>query len=139
MNFLAHIFLSGTNEGIIIGNFIADNVKGKAYKLGLKASIRFDGLTKYFDEPHKRILPGAHWYLQALGVSPEFQGQGYGTNLLGQVFSHLDVHNLPYFLETPLEIDVKFYQRVGFEVRDNLQLKDQNINLWFMVREPLGS
>jgi len=31
MNFLAHIYLSGDNEGIIIGNFIADGIKGKEY------------------------------------------------------------------------------------------------------------
>ena len=31
MNFLAHIYLAGTNEGLIIGNFIADMVKGKSY------------------------------------------------------------------------------------------------------------
>lgn len=31
MNFLAHIYLSGDNEGIIIGNFIADGIKGKKY------------------------------------------------------------------------------------------------------------
>jgi acyl carrier protein phosphodiesterase len=32
MNFLAHIFLSGNSEGLIIGNFIADSVKGSDYK-----------------------------------------------------------------------------------------------------------
>lgn len=32
MNFLAHIYLSGENEGITIGNFIADGIKGKQYK-----------------------------------------------------------------------------------------------------------
>ncbi|MBT8257067.1 MAG: acyl carrier protein phosphodiesterase [Bacteroidia bacterium] len=31
MNFLAHIYLSGRNEEVIIGNFIADNVKGRSY------------------------------------------------------------------------------------------------------------
>ncbi len=31
MNFLAHIHLSGTNEELIIGNFIADSIKGKKY------------------------------------------------------------------------------------------------------------
>ena len=31
MNFLAHIYLSGEDEGITIGNFIADGVKGKKY------------------------------------------------------------------------------------------------------------
>ena len=32
MNFLAHLYLSGNSEGLLIGNFIADSVKGKAYE-----------------------------------------------------------------------------------------------------------
>jgi len=32
MNFLAHIYLSGTNDNLKFGNFIADAVKGKKYK-----------------------------------------------------------------------------------------------------------
>lgn len=32
MNFLAHIYLSGDNDLITIGNFIADGIKGKDYK-----------------------------------------------------------------------------------------------------------
>tara|TARA_R110002051_G_scaffold325850_2_gene432162 strand:+ start:32740 stop:33324 length:585 start_codon:yes stop_codon:yes gene_type:complete len=31
LNFLAHIYLSGTNELLTIGNFIADGIKGKKY------------------------------------------------------------------------------------------------------------
>ena len=33
MNFLAHIYLSGDNELVTIGNFIADGIRGKKYKL----------------------------------------------------------------------------------------------------------
>lgn len=32
MNFLAHIFLSGENEKLLIGNFIADFIKGNRYQ-----------------------------------------------------------------------------------------------------------
>jgi len=32
MNFLAHIYLSEGDEGVTIGNFIADGIKGKSYK-----------------------------------------------------------------------------------------------------------
>lgn len=31
MNFLAHIYLSGDDDQVIIGNFIADGIKGKKY------------------------------------------------------------------------------------------------------------
>jgi len=33
MNFLSHLYLAGDSEGLIIGNFIADSVKGSAFKL----------------------------------------------------------------------------------------------------------
>lgn len=32
MNFLAHIYLSGNNDYVAIGNFMADSVRGKKYK-----------------------------------------------------------------------------------------------------------
>ena len=31
MNFLSHLYLSGESEGLIIGNFIADSIKGSAF------------------------------------------------------------------------------------------------------------
>ncbi len=43
MNFLAHLYLSGESEKIIVGNFIADYIKGKQYE-------------KYTDEIQKGIL-----------------------------------------------------------------------------------
>ena len=32
MNYLAHVYLSGNNQDIAIGNFIADSIKGNKYK-----------------------------------------------------------------------------------------------------------
>ena len=32
MNFLAHIYLSGNNDMVTIGNFMADGIRGKTYK-----------------------------------------------------------------------------------------------------------
>lgn len=32
MNFLAHLYLSGNNKNIMIGNFIADHIKGNQFK-----------------------------------------------------------------------------------------------------------
>ncbi|MEC3908694.1 acyl carrier protein phosphodiesterase [Tamlana sp. 2201CG12-4] len=37
MNYLAHIYLSGDNDLVTIGNFIADGIKGKRYKKYPKA------------------------------------------------------------------------------------------------------
>ncbi|WP_431134791.1 ACP phosphodiesterase [Psychroserpens mesophilus] len=52
MNFLAHIYLSGDNDMITIGNFIADAVRGNKYKLlspefqvGIKLHRHIDTFT----------------------------------------------------------------------------------------------
>jgi len=52
MNFLAHAYLSGNDENIIVGNFIADHVKGKAVEqyseqinTGIKLHRRIDAFT----------------------------------------------------------------------------------------------
>jgi acyl carrier protein phosphodiesterase len=53
MNFLAHIYLSGEEEGVIIGNFIADGIKGKKYKefpLSIQKGILLHrGIDSYTD------------------------------------------------------------------------------------------
>ena len=52
MNFLAHIYLSGTHKEVIIGNFIADRVKGNKYnsypkyiKIGILLHREIDSFT----------------------------------------------------------------------------------------------
>lgn len=52
MNFLAHIYLSGENDLVTIGNFIADGVRGKKYKaypkdiqIGIKLHREIDTFT----------------------------------------------------------------------------------------------
>ncbi len=55
MNFLAHAYLSGTNENIIIGNFIADHVKGKAigqYSEQIRAGIILHRHIDAFTDSH---------------------------------------------------------------------------------------
>ena len=53
MNYLAHIYLSDENEGITIGNFIADGIKGKKYtkfpKEIQKGILLHRGIDSYTD------------------------------------------------------------------------------------------
>ncbi len=56
MNFLAHIYLSGNNDQLKIGNFIADMIKGNKYKIypieiqkGIKLHRHIDSFTDTHD------------------------------------------------------------------------------------------
>jgi acyl carrier protein phosphodiesterase len=55
MNFLAHIYLSGDDQDLKIGNFIADFVKGKAmndYSLPIQRGIKLHRSIDQFTDSH---------------------------------------------------------------------------------------
>lgn len=72
MNFLSHLFLSGDSKGLIIGNFIADSVKGSDYKnyppeiqKGIILHRRIDTYTDahpVVEESKQRLRPGYKKY-----------------------------------------------------------------------------
>jgi acyl carrier protein phosphodiesterase len=72
MNFLAHLYLSRHDEELMIGNFIADSVKGKKwmdYSPGIAKGIQVHRLIDSFTDQHpvfnetvKRLRPGFRKY-----------------------------------------------------------------------------
>lgn len=72
MNYLAHLFLSGSNNDILIGNFIGDAVKGNAYlkypepiSFGVKMHRAIDSYTDQHEivlEGKKRLYSNHHKY-----------------------------------------------------------------------------
>jgi ribosomal protein S18 acetylase RimI-like enzyme len=76
-----------------------------------------------------------HWYLEALGVRPGHQGQGIGSRLLEPVLARCDTDQLPAYLETAVERNLRFYQRLGFHVREEFDL-GSGPHVWTMWRKP---
>jgi acyl carrier protein phosphodiesterase len=59
MNFLAHLYLSGDDEEIITGNFIADHVKGRTFfgfNNGIRAGILLHRQIDLFTDSHPAFL-----------------------------------------------------------------------------------
>lgn len=55
MNFLAHLYLSGNDEELLLGNFIADAVKGKqaeVYAPGIAKGIKLHRLIDSYTDSH---------------------------------------------------------------------------------------
>jgi acyl carrier protein phosphodiesterase len=55
MNFLAHLYLSGDEEDVIVGNFIADAIKGNSlytFPEGLERGIRLHREIDHFTDHH---------------------------------------------------------------------------------------
>jgi ribosomal protein S18 acetylase RimI-like enzyme len=70
--------------------------------------------SRYLDKKHREIISDTHWYLQLLGVDPEYQGQGFASRLLRGMLTRIDEEGLPCYLETELAKNVPIYEHFGF-------------------------
>ena len=81
-----------------------------------------------------RHVPRPHFYLSALGVEPERQGEGIGSALLRPTLDRCDARGIPAYLETATARNVLLYERLGFEVIEELTLPRSDVHGWLMVR-----
>jgi ribosomal protein S18 acetylase RimI-like enzyme len=75
-----------------------------------------------------------HWYLLFVGVKPAFQGRGLGSALLAPVLGRCDRERVPAYLEASSERNRALYERLGFEVIDEVQLPAGGPPMWLMWR-----
>jgi GNAT superfamily N-acetyltransferase len=90
----------------------------------------------FLEERRRRYAPGPHFYLAALGVEPERQGEGIGTALVQPVLAKADAGGTPAYLETATGRNVLLYERLGFAVVEEPTLPDTDVHGWLMLRRP---
>lgn len=77
-----------------------------------------------------------HYYLLALGVEPDLQGHGIGTQLMAPVLERCDKERVPAYLESSKERNVPLYERNGFKVTEELVVPNGGPKIWLMWRDP---
>jgi ribosomal protein S18 acetylase RimI-like enzyme len=100
---------------------------------GLK---RFIEAQTVAEKRHEHHVPEPHYYLFVLGVEPALQGRSIGGQLIRPVLDICDREQLPAYLETALEINVRFYRKHGFEVVEEIVPVPTAPNIWLMKRWP---
>jgi GNAT superfamily N-acetyltransferase len=86
------------------------------------------------EERRHHHVPQPHFYLSALGVEPERQGTGTGTALMKPVLERADGDGMPAYLETATARNVLLYERLGFEVVEEMDLPRTDVRGWLMLR-----
>jgi ribosomal protein S18 acetylase RimI-like enzyme len=67
-----------------------------------------------------------HYYLAYIGVSPNCQGQGIGSALLKPVLKKADAQGIPCYLETGNPKNIKFYEKYGFTVTNEIVVMNKS-------------
>lgn len=89
----------------------------------------------YLDTMHIRLTPFKHWYLEAIGVSPEHQGKGFAAALVRSMLVTIDEEGLPCYLDTMDKKNVGIYERFGFKVIEESQVPGTPFYTCAMLRE----
>jgi len=105
------------------------------FSLGRESGQRMKSFGDYIDGVHKRLAPFEHWFLQTIGVAPEYQGKGYASRLLRPMLIRLDQEGLPCYLETVDKQDVPIYEHFGFKVMEESMVPGTDLTNWAMLRE----
>ncbi|WP_395570696.1 GNAT family N-acetyltransferase [Streptomyces sp. BK79] len=84
--------------------------------------------------PYRPKDPG--WFLQTVATAPEAQGKGLGGAVLAPGVQEAERAGCPVFLETSSEANVRFYERLGFEVTADVRLPGDGPRTWCMRRDP---
>jgi ribosomal protein S18 acetylase RimI-like enzyme len=106
---------------------------------GAEACHRFTSVFSYLSRSHQQTVPGPHWYLALLGVSPPYQSKGIGGLLLTPMLQQADRDGIPCYLETFNPRTVPFYQRHGFQIAIADVEPQSQIPFWTMRKDPLTS
>ena len=73
-----------------------------------------------------------HWHLGPVAVDAHLQGKGIGSKLMQAFCAMMDAAGEVAYLETDKEINVRFYERFGFEVVGEEEVL--GVSNWFMIR-----
>jgi GNAT superfamily N-acetyltransferase len=103
---------------------------------GLRRLREISRAIDALEERRRHYVPMPHFYLSALGVAPERQGEGIGTALMQPVLERADREQLAAYLETATARNVLLYERQRFAVVEELTLPGTDVHGWLMRRIP---
>ncbi|MBW2698460.1 MAG: GNAT family N-acetyltransferase [Deltaproteobacteria bacterium] len=97
---------------------------------GLRVARRWGQIFHELGSLHP-IRP--HWYLAVVGVEPDVQGRGVGSELLHHFTRQVDADAQPAYLETDRFENVALYEHFGFDVESEIRVR--GVPVWRMWRD----
>lgn len=129
MNFLAHIYLSGDNDMITIGNFVADAIRGNKYKL---LSPEFQVGVKL--HRHIDTFTDAHPIVRQSTKRLHKNYSHYSGVIVDILYDHFLAKNWHKYSEIPLDTYVNDFYDLLNEHFDILPVRFQKL-MPFMIAD----
>ena len=119
MNYLAHIYLSGNNKMLTIGNFIADGIRGKKYKtypIEVQKGILLHRQIDTFTDAHPTVRQSTKRLHENYGH--------YSGIIVDILYDHFLAKNWSKYSDVPLEDYAENFYKI---LTDNIEILPQRI------------
>ncbi|WP_417557138.1 ACP phosphodiesterase [Mesoflavibacter zeaxanthinifaciens] len=119
MNYLAHIYLSGNNKMLTIGNFIADGIRGKKYKtypIEVQKGILLHRQIDTFTDAHPTVRKSTKRLHENYGH--------YSGIIVDILYDHFLAKNWSKYSDVPLEDYAENFYQI---LTDNIEILPQRI------------
>ena len=87
-----------------------------------------------FERMRKTHAPGPHFYLQTIGIHPDFQGQGLSSQLIRPFLEKADSLGVGTYTETMTPSNVSLYEHFGFVCMEKYVVPETQLSLWAFYR-----
>lgn len=105
-----------------------------AMKLGSKIGKLIQEVSDIITKDREANMEGIYFYLYIIGVEPDHQGTGIGTRLINSMLANLPPE-IPIYLETETERNVRLYERLGFKVLKKVMIPILQLSMWEMLHD----
>ncbi|MGL4583327.1 MAG: ACP phosphodiesterase [Flavobacterium sp.] len=125
MNFLAHIFLSENDTLLKIGNFVADNIRGKDYlnyPLRVQQGVILHREIDTYTDAHPI------WRASKKLIVPQYNH--YAAVLIDMYYDHYLAKNWDDYCDIPLE---EYTQTFYTSLEDNFDILPQRVQLFLHI------
>jgi acyl carrier protein phosphodiesterase len=134
MNFLAHIYLSGENDFIKIGNFMADGIRGNdylEYPSDVQKGILLHRAIDTFTDAHPIFRKSKHRLHEKYGH--------YSGVIIDILYDHFLAKNWKNYSEVPLEEYAQNFYSILHENYEMLNTKTKKLIPYMIARNWLVS
>ena len=123
MNSVLSFSLTQTGE-ISLMKYLKCGMQKLTKKMGVKKSVGMVVVLGKMETLMQKYKSPQDFYVRYLATAPDMQKKGLATHLMKTFQQFADENNRGVYLETFLETDSGIYQRMGFELKEKVEMKD---------------
>lgn len=133
MNFLAHAYLSGNDENLLLGNFIADSIKGiqlNRYDAAIQRGVLLHRAIDHFTDTHKEVKTAVTI------MQPQFRK--YAPVVLDIYFDHFLARKWNNYSEISLHSFAWKVYQIMIKRFEQLPVRSRRILPWMITQNWLA-